>query len=224
MTKSLFVFALGFLVSTVHAQPRGPGGAEDQLARRGQRTFEVVRRSVLNDQQLRGIHRQLDEIDRLLGYGAPSTGTLRCTSRDNDGRDPWILAIELDPVTVVRLPNLVFATSTACRQSADRARYVGANKTVVCASRDRDARNPYVLAVIDFAARTSTPTTAVLPTLEDCQRELDSARESNAGLALCVSRDNDGRNPWVRMLIRPDGTSQRGSDVYASVTDCRNSL
>jgi hypothetical protein len=74
---------------------------------------------------------------RYIGYKA-----LICTSRDNDGREPTLLAL-LSGNQASRIPRTVM-NKADCLETLRTVRPDRNNVITMCVSRDADARNPYV--------------------------------------------------------------------------------
>ena len=62
--------------------------------------------------EIQKIGNYLNAIDLVIQSGASSPGRLSCVSKDNDGSNPWQVAVEKDPVTVHRVKGLVMGSKS----------------------------------------------------------------------------------------------------------------
>jgi hypothetical protein len=93
-----------------------------------------------------------------------------------------------------------------------------------CASRDKDGRDPWVVATILDTGRV-TSTNLVYGTLPQCQAALGAGHPFNGVLLLCIARDNDGRDPWiVGRFTREGALTREPSMVYGTIDQCHASL
>lgn len=141
-----------------------------------------------------------------------------CIARDNDGRDPWVGAqIFLDTGTIQKIPDLSFSTLDQCTQGIGAGRPFRA-QVILCAARDNDGRDPWILGRLGNGALTKIPET-VFTTVDQCYRSLNSARSVGDALWVCGSRDRDGRDPWNLFAITT--TSVNMLDLnYSSLDQC----
>ncbi len=172
------------------------------------------------------ISTQLDGIRDII-YGGNSTPALiACVTRDNDGRDPWMLAVR-DGINVRRIGGTVFANQAQCEIGMQNIRAIGAT-SLMCVSRDNDGRNPYTLATLSTSAPGNfvlAKLAAVMPDMESCTGTIRRAVIRQNQALLCVSRDNDGRAPWIATsLDARSGQFQRGTEVYNTIDACWASL
>lgn len=81
---------------------------------------------------------------------------LICSSRDNDGRDPWkVSRIDMNAGTAVALARAVASTKNECfQQLADMREYQ--DGLSMCVSRDGDGRDPWKLVMFYFNGTVST--------------------------------------------------------------------
>jgi hypothetical protein len=65
-----------------------------------------------------------------------------------------------------------------------------------CVPLNRDARNPYALALLS-GIRTASISGTIYQRMDDCTKAMDAVRSTPAGPLVCSSRDRDGRGPWI---------------------------
>jgi hypothetical protein len=159
------------------------------------------------------------------GGGGGGNGALICAARDNDGRDPWILAVIRDDGSITRLPGTVFGTNDQCRRAANGARPAG-NNVIACISRDNDGRDPWIDAQISTSAGTVTRLPSLsYGTFDACIAGLGQGAVFGDQTVLCTARDNDGRDPWILGRVGSDGQLVRVPEVqYGTIDQCRQSL
>jgi hypothetical protein len=172
------------------------------------------------------ISTQLDGIRDII-YGGNSTPALiACVTRDNDGRDPWILAVR-EGINVRRIAGTVFANQAECESGMQTIRSIGTT-SLMCVSRDNDGKNPYTLATFNAStpgAYTASKLGAVMPDMQSCVGTIRRAVIRQNLTLLCVSRDNDGRAPWIAAsLDSRSGQFQRGTEAYNTIDVCWASL
>lgn len=161
----------------------------------------------------------------LLTLGGTDTGpvggvTLRCVSRDNDNAAPYIFAVELSDFTLKRFPEHKFSSLNSCQTKAAAGR-VMIGGFFTCVSRDGDDANPFVIA--SFIGEQTTKRTEKFSSLEQCQSTVRGARSNLDAFVMCVSRDNDGANPWIKVVVKRDGSTIRQTDTYSSAQQCQQS-
>lgn len=92
-----------------------------------------------------------------------------------------------------------------------------------CVSRDNDGMAPYVFAIrqgIDvLRIRTEQ-----FRSLQDCTQTLNSARFEFGRYLMCVSRDNDGQNPYQIAALAGDVLTKIQGTVVRSKSDCDQTL
>jgi len=157
------------------------------------------------------------------GGGGGGSGILRCVARDNDGRNPWIIAQFNSNGDLTRFSELVFDTLENCQSSVSANVRVGFDVDVVCASRDRDGRNPWALGVISRGS--ASLARAVYGDFTSCRSALARARTSRDFMLTCTSRDADGRNPWSYVTVNSAGTVNLRTDTtFGSLDECLRDL
>jgi hypothetical protein len=150
----------------------------------------------------------------------PSFG-LKCVSRDNDGYEPWILAGERSDFSIIRYPQYMYRNIESCRRAASAGReMVGGFHT--CSSRDNDGYAPFIIA--SFYGERTNKRTETFRDIEACFNAIKRARENAEAFVTCVSRDNDGMAPFVKMVVKSEGQSTRQSHTYQNIESCFQDL
>ncbi|QLY24545.1 hypothetical protein [Bdellovibrio sp. KM01] len=218
--KLLSVLVMGCLLSV--AAVAAPG---DRIAEKADRIAMELRYRghELSQSQREQINKSLDSIRRVLdgdleGPGGGGDSRYTCVSRDNDGRAPYSLAIR-EGINVTRL-QITYDTLPSCEQAMNLIRYIG-YKGLICTSRDNDGREPTLLALLNGgqAARISK----TVMNKADCLETLRTLRpDRNNNIVMCVSRDADGRNPYVALnLNMNNGSVQTGTETFNNIADCK---
>lgn len=185
----------------------------------------------LTGQQKAEISHRLNEIRRLLNssnpyppappppnrppqYGENHT----CVARDNDDRAPYAIAIR-EGINVVRLP-IIYRTMAQCQEQLKKASRVHGS-VLVCGSRDKDGVAPFIVNLLHGTNHTELSHT-VVRTMAECDELVSKIRPGRDGkAALCLSRDRDGKAPYVPALINVrNGQTEIGSEVFRNVYDC----
>tara|TARA_R110000868_G_scaffold117600_13_gene312445 strand:+ start:15312 stop:15995 length:684 start_codon:yes stop_codon:yes gene_type:complete len=146
---------------------------------------------------------------------------LSCISRDNDGRDPYVLGVK-DPITlsVTKLPHSNIGQEANCREVKDSA--VSIRESIfACVSKDNDGRDPWSIA--HFKDGKFEGNINNLGKLSDCSKSLSRALRSSQAVAFCASRDNDGRAPWVQMSVVVESGETHRAGSYDTLDKCLNS-
>lgn len=151
------------------------------------------------------------------GPGRRDQFELRCMSRDNDNRAPYILAGEFRDFSVKRFPDFLFQSENACMTTIQNV-YEIIGGQHFCVSKDKDGKAPYVLGSI--IGQESVLHKEVFLNLESCNMSLQSARSTFVAFSYCSSRDRDGRNPYIRVVVDREGKSSRQSEIFNSLESC----
>lgn len=218
--KSLLCIALGLLVSVAHAQV-------DQELRVLLNEIRVELNQSHDQRTLLHAREKLKStLDLLQGSSNPGPipsprSNLTCTSRDNDGRDPWVLAVK-DPITLqqTKLPSSNIGASANCepvKRSAVQVR----DSYFVCTSKDNDGRDPWT--VTHYRDGQLVRKINNLGTLQNCSSALNQAIRSSAAVAFCASKDNDGRAPWMQMSVIAESGVIHTAGSYNSLEQCLSS-
>ncbi|MBS1958630.1 MAG: hypothetical protein JST80_04080 [Bdellovibrionales bacterium] len=186
---------------------------------------EIRRESpYLTRAQAAAISEKIQDI-RTIIYGGSSGSDLNltCVSRDNDGRDPWVLGVR-DGINVSRLTSAVFANNADCTSAINNAKSFR-GVAVTCVSRDNDGRAPFQFATIvnDGGVKANKVAKSISGSYADCQGTLNRALPSSGRdqLTYCTSRDNDGRAPFVAVnLDIRSGNAQAGSESFNAIDQC----
>ncbi len=216
--KSFSVLVMGCLLSV--AAIAAPGERIEEKA--DSIAMELrYRGHELSPSQRELINKNLNSIRRILDgdlEGPVSDARYACVSRDNDGRAPYSLAIR-EGINVTRL-QLTYDSQQNCEQAMYSIRYIG-YKALICTSRDNDGREPTLLAMLTGNQAVRIPSTVM--TKGDCQETLKTVRpDRNNVITLCVSRDADGRNPYVALSLNMNsGAVQKGSESFNSIGECK---
>lgn len=191
---------------------------------------EQIRAHVLNNQvdnrTLLRVKNQLENVLLTLGTTSENPGpipsvSLKCASRDNDGVAPWILTGERADFSVIRYSQFQYRDLESCRRAASGGReMVGGFHT--CTSRDNDGVAPFVMA--SFYGERAVKRTEVFSNLEICYGSIKRARANLEAFATCISRDGDGVAPFVKLVVKRDGTSSRQSNTFQSLETCFQDL
>ena len=175
-----------------------------------------------DDRTLLRVKNQLENVLLTLD-GTPETpaGTIKsfkCVSRDNDNRAPYIFAVEMSDFSIRRIPDYKFNSLESCQTKAQASRFmVGAVHT--CVSKDNDDVAPFVIA--SFMPDRTIKRNEIYRELNLCQNSIRAARVSAEAWMICVARDNDGQSPWVKLVIKRNGSSTRQSETYQSYESCQ---
>ncbi|NCN27774.1 hypothetical protein GW915_09380 [bacterium] len=72
---------------------------------------------------------------------------------------------------------------------------------LVCVSRDDDGRAPYMIGVKEDLVTIKKVSKTVIQDKEDCEQIVEKARLARMGTLVCGTRDNDGRSPFILLLL-----------------------
>lgn len=144
-----------------------------------------------------------------------------CIARDNDGRDPWILAVR-DPSTLAytKLPNSNVGSLANCEQVKNTVVQVR-DSYFSCISKDYDGRDPWVIAHYRDGALISKVNN--LGTLPQCLQALQGSFHNRQAIAFCGTKDNDGRAPWMQISVIEQTGEIHRSGSYSSLEQCQSS-
>ena len=74
---------------------------------------------------------------------------LTCVTRDNDGSNPWQMAIlDSEKITLAKIPNIVVNNFDACKNLMSDMREGRDDSFVFCTSRDNDGAAPWIVAIL----------------------------------------------------------------------------
>jgi hypothetical protein len=99
----------------------------------------------------------------------------------------------------------------------------GGSVSYVCASRDNDGRSPYVMA-IRRGIQVERLLGETYSSEFDCQQAFRSIRKIAGNSMLCVSRDNDGRNPYQIAALRGKSMARISRTTTNTKMECEQTL
>ena len=154
-----------------------------------------------------------------------------CSSRDSDGRSPFAAFrwnVENNSLINFDKLLLVYDSTQSCMDSLVNVS-VRDGIAYVCASRDKDGRAPYAIAIEDKNTSKFQISKAVFSTMEECNTVLSQPIEILDGKKFfCSSRDSDGRSPFAAFRWNVENNSLINFDklllVYDSTQSCMDSL
>lgn len=88
-----------------------------------------------------------------------------------------------------------------------------------CVSRDNDGANPYVIGIKDRIQVTRIKN-AQFSSQGECQSTLQSIRSVGYNSMLCLSRDNDGSNPYLLSVLNGSNVTRIVKTVVQSKAEC----
>lgn len=146
---------------------------------------------------------------------------LQCISRDNDGHEPYMFGRKNEDFSVTPVQGSVLSLRD-CQASIAQTRRVS-NYLIACTTRDSDANAPYMAMAIPNSG-TAGVKFGVFGGLSECLEAVGKAPVSGAFMALCTSRDNDGRAPFVKMVFSSvDGSTRTNPVEYRTLQNCFDS-
>ena len=99
----------------------------------------------------------------------------------------------------------------------------GRLSNLVCTSRDNDNQEPFQLAVNQPDFSVVKVAGAVLHRA-DCDQAVAKAVNLRGATLTCVSRDNDGQNPFSLVAIDQASASIQKINTFGNINDCFNAL
>lgn len=185
---------------------------------------EEVEFSDASSSELKNALSLIKEAKRIiLGKNDVSESSLRCISRDNDNRAPYVYATLKSDFTLEKISESLFTTSSLCEQALSDAKDFS-DAQVLCISRDGDDRAPWVSAKLQ--GNTLIKDKAFLFTsYQGCREAFSSGKVVNGKYAFCTSRDADDRAPYIIGLVdRRTGGLSKASGEYGSIAECQSFL
>lgn len=246
--KFLFLISTLLLTSSIFAQNRQPRYAQERQAQRlvdQMAQLAPQNLSVLSEPELGQLIFQLTEArNTLLSLRSPSPlpprgprpaprprpnprdeVQLRCTSRDDDNRAPWVLSYVDLNFSVIKLNEVLFSSSSSCEESLKNKKYV-LGATLSCTNRDGDNRPPY--SMIKFIDRQVSKLSGQnFSSLSNCFTAIEQSRTiSSDEIAFCIDRDADNRSPYVmkKLNVVSGFFSQLNTNSFRSLADCERVL
>lgn len=208
-----------------NAQAQNQNRQKNRVLTQIDQLYSSVDRSRLEPVQLRQIQDLLFQAEEIV-YGSrrPPRVNYICVSRDNDGRDPYSLAIQNADRSVQKL-SLTYSSIELCERAIRSGRYVS-GKYFICSSRDNDGRNPW--SIYSLSSSKAQKHSMVFSGFETCEQALKDGLDEQEYFFVCSSRDSDGRSPWslYRYQKTVNGSFVRvDGQTYNSYEDCqRNQL
>lgn len=143
---------------------------------------------------------------------------LVCVPRDFYGKGPFVLALESRDFSRTKLMGHIFKTLESCLEKISVIRYMMGGLHA-CVPRDFNDAPPYVITKITKEGTTRRKD--MFKNLSDCQELLMKARVHAEATMLCTSRDFTGTAPWVKVILKNDGTSTRPSYLsFPTIESC----
>ncbi len=97
-------------------------------------------------------------------------------------------------------------------------------KQLSCVARDNDNSNPWVIGIKDLQTLSITKIAGTLFTSRpNCEASVAQSKRVFQTQLFCVSRDNDGNNPFILLAFKENADSLRINN-FKSVTDCYDML
>lgn len=157
-----------------------------------------------------------------ISTGAVNTDNLSCVSRDNDGMNPFVIAIR-DPRTFAtsKVSGISFRKED-CERAIRNIRTVRGS-AFICAARDNDGMAPFVIYALDSSLRNIAQKLGSARSIAECEQTLSSALLSRTHMSICGARDNDGMAPFIRTIYSlQDRTVTRDTSIaYRSMQECQ---
>ena len=185
-----FVFALSILIPAL-AQADLARDA-NELAREVQ--AQAPRLSRAQEQRISAYFAAIRDVLRDREGDRPSDPAYFCTARDNDNRAPWVIGYR-DFAELKKVQGTQFSDYNECVAALKESRSVG-ERTLLCASRDNDGRNPFLIGMIDGEGKLTKLQRSGAQDVSACYAAVRDLRVQRQGILYCGSRDNDGRNPF----------------------------
>lgn len=152
-----------------------------------------------------------------------NSSALRCVSRDNDNRAPFVYATLKSDFSLVKVQGVMFTSIAQCETSLRQSENFG-GKQIICASKDGDDRAPWVAASLESTAAIQNGN-MLFTSFEKCRQAFTESILSNGKLAFCTSRDSDDRAPYIiGMIDRRTGEMSKASGQFGSLAECQTLL
>ena len=152
----------------------------------------------------------------------PRRTELSCIDRDRDGRDPYILGY-LDPRTLStsRIPNTNVGSIHQCQNIVANSINLSQGATLTCITRDNDGREPWAPVIIKDGRVEKRLNS--LGSLNNCLSSISQSIANRFAVSLCVTRDNDGRAPFMRISYELSSGRVNNGATYNTLQECENS-
>ena len=163
-----------------------------------------------------------------LGSGDPGAsaapGPYACVPAHRDGRNPYTLA-HLSGIQTTFIPGTSYQRMEDCTQSMDAVRNTPLSP-LLCTSRDRDGRGPWILGMIQngrhirFDRAVSTSLGACIKMSQD----LILSEDAKSGV-YCSSKNGSGLPPFAIMEVDLEsGQVQIGNSFFSELSKCNRNL
>jgi hypothetical protein len=163
-----------------------------------------------------------------LGGEAPGAsaapGPYACVPMHRDARNPYALAI-LSGIQTTILPGTAYQRMDDCTQAMDSVRPTP-QSPLLCTSRDRDGRGPWILGMIQdgrhvrFDRAVSTSLGACIKMSQD----LIISDDGRSGI-YCSSKNGSGLGPFAIMGVDLEtGQVQIGGSYFSELSKCNRNL
>ena len=157
--------------------------------------------------------------------GASATpGPYACVPAHRDGRNPYTLAL-LSGIQTTFIPGTSYQRMEDCTQAMDSVRNTPSNP-LLCTSRDRDGRGPWILGMIQngrhvrFDRAVSTSLGACIKMSQD----LILSEDAKTGV-YCSSKNGSGLGPYSIMGVDLEtGQVQIGGSYFSELSKCNRNL
>lgn len=229
------IIALSTLLSlSAIAAPINMAAGQDQAVKNIMKTAKVIHEEVqLSYASPSELKRALEHMraakDLIMGNNldddfSSNASSLRCVSRDNDNRAPFVYATLKSDFSLMRVEGVMFASVAQCERSLRQAENFG-GKQIICASKDGDDRSPWVATKFESDSSTIQDTNLLFTSFDKCRQAFTQSNLTNGKMAFCTSRDADDRAPYIiGMIDRRTGKMSRASGQFASLSECQTLL
>lgn len=97
---------------------------------------------------------------------------LICTSRDNDGQNPYQIGL-LQGKSLIKVVSSIVSTQSECSEMVRSIRVQGRLATF-CGSRDNDGRSPYVAVALDLSTGQVTKGSESFSSIQQCRQFIEN--------------------------------------------------
>ncbi len=153
-----------------------------------------------------------------------SPGPFACVPAHRDGRNPYALAL-LSGIQTTLIPGTSYQRMEECTQAMDALRNTPLSP-LLCTSRDRDGRGPWILGMIQNGRHVRFDR-AVSTSLGSCikmSQDLILSDDGKSGI-YCSSKNGSGLGPYAIMGVDLEtGTVQIGGSFFSELSKCNRNL
>ncbi|MAZ48684.1 MAG: hypothetical protein CME65_08970 [Halobacteriovoraceae bacterium] len=169
------------------------------------------------------VRRNLEQALNTLRGGSPiprpGRGSLTCIDRDRDGRDPYVLGfLNQRTLGTNRIEGTNVGSLNQCQSIVNNSIDLDRVTILTCISKDNDGRDPWSPAIIKNGVLIKRLPS--LGSLSDCINAIDLSISNRFAVSLCVSRDNDGRSPFMRIGYELSTGNVSNGATYSSLEQC----